>query len=290
MRFTVLIPTYNNGSCIRAAIASVLRQSVHDFELFVVADGAPEETKAIVQEFAEADRRVRLFSFPKGERNGEYSRHMALQEATGESVCYLSDDDFWLPDHLETMGALLRNADFVHTRHMHLTTYFHIFGNQGSLADPVIRQRMLTEKYNLFGLSCSGHRLDAYRRLPVGWSPAPKDVWADLFMWRKWLSAPGMRYDSSSKPTSIHLGRELRLHADPALAPYESIFWYHFFSNSKATDLLRARLPQDESWLSITDILVATRCPTKCMSLSSFLQRIRRRIVCACRNSWNRGA
>ncbi len=258
MRFTVLTPTYNNGACIRAAIASVQRQTLRDYEHFVVADGAPEATLAIVRECAAKDSRIRLFACPKGERNGEASRHMALQEATGEAVCYLSDDDFWLPDHLATMAELLQNADFAHTRHTHLTTYFHIFGNQGSLADPAIRQRMLAEKYNLFGLTCAGHRLDAYRRLPVGWSPAPQDVWSDFFMWRKWLAAPNVRFAGSSKTTSIHLGRELRQHADPALAPYESIFWYHFFSNPKATAVLRARLPADERWVSLTDILTAT--------------------------------
>lgn len=283
MRFTVLIPTYTNGASIRAAIASVQRQSVRDFELFVVADGAPAATQMIVRDLADADKRIKLFSFPKGERNGEASRHSALQEAKGEAVCYLSDDDFWLPDHLATMAKLLKQADFAHTRHMHLTTYFHIFGNQGSLADPAIRQRMLTEKYNLIGLSCAGHRLDAYRRLPIGWSPAPKDVWSDLFMWRKWLSAPNIRFAGSTKPTSIHLGRELRQHADPALTPYESVFWYHFLSHPAAINYLRAKLPSDESWLSLTSVMTAVISRTNHTAWHSLSQRLMRRIVAGIR-------
>ena len=40
MKFTILIPTFDNGVVIRNAIESVLAQTVEDFEVLVVADGA----------------------------------------------------------------------------------------------------------------------------------------------------------------------------------------------------------------------------------------------------------
>ena len=52
---------------------------------------------------------------PKGPRHGELHRHAALQEARGEIVCYLCDDDLWLPDHVERMRALLEEHDFAYT-------------------------------------------------------------------------------------------------------------------------------------------------------------------------------
>ena len=41
------------------------------------------------------------------------------------------------------------------------------------LAIMEFRQRFLDEKFNRFGYSVSGYRLDAYRRLPEGWAPGP---------------------------------------------------------------------------------------------------------------------
>ena len=255
MRFTIIIPTYNNGPTIRAALTSVAFQTVNDYEVFVVADGAPEETHRIVKEYAARDKRIRLLPFAKGERHGEGWRHAALQQATGEAVCYLSDDDFWFPDHLALMANLLQDADFAHTRHVHLLPCFHIYGNTGTFADPAVRERMRKEKFNVIGLTNAAHRLAAYASLPQGWSPAPPDVWTDLYMWRKWLNQPGMRYAASDIATGIHMGRDARQNIDPVTAAHEPLFWLQFFSAPHMIGAFRDLLPRNETWLPMSAIM-----------------------------------
>src|SRR5262245_53977918 len=102
-RATVLIPTFDHADTILRAIASVRQQSEPDFELFVVGDGAPQRTRDIMAGLCAEDRRIRFFDNTKGEANGERHRHAALQQAQGEIVCYLGDDDLWLPHHLAVM-------------------------------------------------------------------------------------------------------------------------------------------------------------------------------------------
>ena len=229
MRFTVLIPTFDHGELIRPAIESVLAQSHTDLELVVVADGSPVLTHDIVREYAARDPRVRLSAHDKGERHGEASRHDVLASSTADAVCYLGDDDFWFPHHLETMSRLLEEADFAHTRLVFLTPTLTIGGYVGDLNDAETRAAMLNQPFNFFGPTVAGHRLDAYRRLPQGWAPAPPDVWTDLHMWRKWLAADGMRLHSSSRVTSIHLPRSARHGIDPALLALEPRTWYEAF-------------------------------------------------------------
>src|SRR6185437_15846190 len=94
---TVLIPTHDHGRTLLRSVPSALAQTVSELEVFVVGDGVPDETRELMTELAAADNRVRFFDNPKGERHGEAHRHAALQEARGEIVCYLSDDDVWLP-------------------------------------------------------------------------------------------------------------------------------------------------------------------------------------------------
>ena len=74
MKFTVLIPTHANGVIIRNAIDSVLEQTLAEFELFIVGDGAPPETLAIMDEYAAGDRRVRAFKYDKGLKMEPYIR------------------------------------------------------------------------------------------------------------------------------------------------------------------------------------------------------------------------
>jgi glycosyltransferase involved in cell wall biosynthesis len=258
MKFTVLIPTFNNGVVIRSAIESVFEQSVGDFEIFVIADGAPRETHDIVEEYASKDTRVRLFQFPKGERHGEAWRHEALQQANSDAVAYLSDDDFWFPDHLETLQSLLAEADFAHTRHAAITPEFEIHHIADRLTDPNIRRRMANERVNIFNFSVPAHRLDAYRRLPVGLSPAPRDIWTDLHMWRKWLAADGVRFAASPVITSLHFSRGARVRT-PAAAEPEVWFWRELFSDPDMLTALRVLTTHGAKPIPASALLAAAR-------------------------------
>lgn len=257
MRFTVLIPTFNNLGTIDCAIRSVQRQTERDFEIFVVSDGAPTETLALVETLAAADSRIRLFRYAKGERHGEAWRHQALQHATGEAVCYLSDDDFWLPDHLATMAELLSSSDFVHTRHTTLRHPWHVHYLAGDLADPILRQQMLESLVNICGLSFAAHRLDAYRSLPEGWAPASADVWTDLNMWRKWLSAPGVRVRSSSRVTALNFPAANRSNATAEYNSSERAFWYGLFDDPPMVSALRVLAPAEEALVPVSAIVEA---------------------------------
>lgn len=259
MRFTVLIPTYNNTRLIRCAIRSVLRQTERNIELLVVSDGAPKATHTIVKRFEAADRRVRLLSFDKGERHGEAWRHAALEQATGDVVCYLSDDDFWFPDHLEIMGRTLHTADFAHTRHTVVSQSGRISGHVGDLADPALRRTMIETRTNIFGLSFAGHRLDAYRKLPVGWSPAPEGLWTDLHMWRKWLSAPGMRFASCQVTTGLNLPAFHRPGVAFSDRLAEQHNWFEIFSEPHMVEALRLVMPEDDTPVTIAKVVVTAR-------------------------------
>jgi GalNAc5-diNAcBac-PP-undecaprenol beta-1,3-glucosyltransferase len=258
MKFTVIIPTFNNGVVVRSAIESILEQTVSDFEIFVVADGAPKETHDLVKQMGAKDKRVRLFQYAKGERHGEAWRHEALKHADSEAVAYLSDDDFWFPDHLETLTNLLKKADFAHTRHAAISPEFEIQHMGEQLTDPRVRERMLREKVNIFNFSVPGHRLDAYRRLPVGWSPAPRDLWTDLHMWRKWLAMDGVRYAASPLITTLHFSRGQRMQAKTAAEP-EVWFWREFFRDPSIRIALRGLTTQGSQPVPMTAVVAAAR-------------------------------
>jgi GalNAc5-diNAcBac-PP-undecaprenol beta-1,3-glucosyltransferase len=200
---TVLVPTHDHGPTLRYSIASALAQTVSDLELLVVGDGAPDVTRELVVELASTDPRVRYFDNPKGARHGEEHRHEALREAQGEIVCYLSDDDLWLPDHVEHMQALLSESDFAHTLPLWVGTDGRIQHWRVDLGLPFFRELLLRGE-NRVPHCCAGHTLELYRRLPAGWRPGPEGLPSDLHMWQQILSVPGCRAVSGSRPTVLH--------------------------------------------------------------------------------------
>lgn len=208
---TVLIPTHNHAEPLRLAVRSVRRQTMTDFELFIVGDGVGDDTRAVVAELAAEDSRIRFFDLPKGPRKGEAHRHTALAEARGRFVAYLGDDDIWFPDHLETLGTVLEDADFGHTMHVGINHKGRFFALPADLANDGFRERLLTKETNCTDMTFAGHTLDAYRRLPHGWRTTPVEFpWIDLYMWRVFLGQPWCRARSLMVPTGICTQTHLR--------------------------------------------------------------------------------
>ena len=207
---TVLMPTHNHAHLIGYSIRSILDQTLSDFELFVVGDGASAETREVVEGLARSDPRIRYFDFPKGQRHGEAHRHVVLQEARGEIVAYCGDDDLWLRGHLASLAKLLDRADFGHMVqvNVHGPEEFAVYG--GSLAESGYWRKVRDGKAAFFGLTVGGHRMSAYRALPIGWSPAPPDIYTDQYMWRKFLRQPGLRFSSCIEASAIHFGSSAR--------------------------------------------------------------------------------
>jgi hypothetical protein len=57
---------------------------------------------------------------------------------------------------------------------------------------------------NGFGLAFAGHRLEAYLRLPEGWTTTPTGLPTDQFMWMKFARQPWCRIRSLQWPVSLH--------------------------------------------------------------------------------------
>ena len=205
--FTILLPVVRPPDMLVHAVASVQAQRRGDFELFVVCDGAPPETVAAAEALASADPRIRVRAFPKGERHGEAHRAEVMREASGRLVAQIGDDDLWLPDHLDELARLLARADFGSL----LQTYVQPDGSlsvlrHADLGDPGVRARMRAETWNFFGPTEAGWRMSAYRALPTGWSPAPRELPTDLFMWRKFLALPEARFATRFAFTALKFG------------------------------------------------------------------------------------
>jgi GalNAc5-diNAcBac-PP-undecaprenol beta-1,3-glucosyltransferase len=200
---TVLVPTHDHGPTLLRSVGSALAQTVEDLEVFVVGDGVPDVTREVMAQLTAADERVRFFDNPKGPRHGEIHRHAALQQAGGEVVCYLSDDDLWLPEHVEHLRALLADADFAHAFPLWIDTEGRPHPWLVDLERPLYRDLLLGGQ-NRIPFSCGGHTLELYRRLPAGWRTTPGGTFTDLYMWAQILSVPGCRAVSGSQPTVLH--------------------------------------------------------------------------------------
>jgi len=208
--FTVLLPVHRGPDLLPFALRSVLDQQRDDFELLVICDGAPPDTARCARDFAAADARITVFDLPKGERNGEAHRDAVLREARGLLVAQIADDDLWFPDHLDELARLLDHCDFGNLTQTEVRPDGRLVPCTADLGHQPTVERMLRERFNFFGPTAAGYRLSAYRGLAERWSPAPREIWTDLYMWRKFLRQPGLRFATRHAITSLSLASPLR--------------------------------------------------------------------------------
>ena len=107
-KVSVIIPTYNRPDRLRTALASVLAQEYRDFQIIVVNDGATPVEPVIAA--CNHEGRITLITHDRN-RGLAASRNTGLRHATGTYVCYLDDDDRFLPDHLRTLVTQLETGD-----------------------------------------------------------------------------------------------------------------------------------------------------------------------------------
>ena len=101
---SVCIPTYLGDKTLGAAIESVLAQTYTDFELIVIDDGSPDDTRAVVERFS--DHRI---VYLRNEKNlgpqGNWNR--CLDVASGDYFKLLPHDDLLHPCCLERQVKVL---------------------------------------------------------------------------------------------------------------------------------------------------------------------------------------
>ena len=164
-----------------------------------MGDGVPAVTREVMDELTRSDSRVRFFDNPKGPRHGELHRHAALQDARGEIVCYLADDDLWRPGHVEEMRRLLAEADFAHSLPFWIDADGGLHHLRIDLGLAYYRELLLGGE-NRIPLSCGAHTMALYRRLPAGWRTTPENTFTDLYMWQQILAVRGCRAVSGTMP------------------------------------------------------------------------------------------
>jgi glycosyltransferase involved in cell wall biosynthesis len=108
---SVVVPTYNGEKFIAAALESVREQCDEATELVIVDDGSTDHTLDIVRDFASV-LPIRLIT-PGRLGNWVAVSNLGLREAIGDWVCFLHQDDLWLPGRLARLRTEMESTKSV---------------------------------------------------------------------------------------------------------------------------------------------------------------------------------
>jgi glycosyltransferase involved in cell wall biosynthesis len=103
---SIVIPAYNAERFIGQTLQSICDQTVTDWECVVVNDGSTDNTAQVVREIAQRDDRIRVIEQINAGPAAARNTGMASVSAGSQFICFMDNDDVWLPDSL----AVLREA------------------------------------------------------------------------------------------------------------------------------------------------------------------------------------
>lgn len=105
---SVIVPVYRVEAYLHRCIASVLGQTLSNFELILIDDGSPDNCGAICDEYAVKDSRVVVVH---QENCGvSAARNHGVRIATGEYVTFIDGDDWVAPEYLEILYSNARRC------------------------------------------------------------------------------------------------------------------------------------------------------------------------------------
>lgn len=100
---SAVIPAFNAGRFLSAAIESVLAQTIPDIEAIVVDDGSTDDTAAVARRYGS---RV---SYLRQENAGvAAARNLGISVSRAELVAFLDSDDTWMPHKIQTQLGVLQ--------------------------------------------------------------------------------------------------------------------------------------------------------------------------------------
>lgn len=103
---SVILPTHNRSRVLSRAMRSVLAQTFCDFELLVIDDGSTDNTRTVVESFADP----RVIYLRQENAGAACARNAAIKASSAPLIAFQDSDDEWLIDKLRLQLATLQCA------------------------------------------------------------------------------------------------------------------------------------------------------------------------------------
>ncbi len=113
-KVSIIIPIYNVEKYVSRCLDALINQTYQNIEIIAVDDKSPDNSREIIQKYAQTDSRIVPVLFEKNS-GVSAARNAGIHVATGEWLCFCDGDDWFEPCFVEKMLSCAKNnhSDYV---------------------------------------------------------------------------------------------------------------------------------------------------------------------------------
>ena len=237
-KVSIIVPIYNTEMYLEECLSSICAQTLADIEIICVDDGSTDKSGAILEHFAELDKRIKVIH--KANSGYGHSMNVGVAAASGEYIGIVESDD-WIPeDMMQTLyeAAEMYEVDFVKAD-------FYRFVRQ---ADGVIRKsyNALSEQaYYYNRVFCPSEEIMSFK--------FPINIWCGIYR-ADFIKRNGIRF-----------------HESPGASFQDNGFWFQTFVLAQRAVLLNKPLYMNRR----DNPLSSVYCPDKVYAICGEYDYIR---------------
>ena len=97
---SIITPSYKSAQFIGETIESIQAQTYTNWELLITDDCSPDNSRDVIQSYANMDSRIKLLILDKNSGAG-VARNTSIKNAKGRYIAFCDSDDRWYPNKLE---------------------------------------------------------------------------------------------------------------------------------------------------------------------------------------------
>ena len=240
---SVLLPTHNQANLLTFAIRSVLAQSFQDFEVLIVGDGCTDNTGDVIRSFN--DSRLKWYDLPKAPNFGYANRNIVLKEAKGKLIAYMTHDDLWLSDHLESFLPFFdnQNIEIVYSRPLWVIPHGMIVPGFFNIEHDPVRAYFL-EVGNQIPSDCFIHRQECF--VKYGYWDESIPMAGDWDFWKRIIKGGGENnFAYLDTPTCLHF--KAHWHQNEYDLHFGFPAWKQAFISGQMPAALKVEIKGDEA-------------------------------------------
>ena len=147
-KVTVYIPTHNYGRYLKAAIESVLKQTMTDWELLVIDDGSTDNTQEVLAEY---ENHPLIHIIAQENKGLNVSNNVAIRLSRAKYIMRLDADDYLDENCLLILANILDQKPEVGLVY---PDYYHV--DEGGEIIEMVRRKKIGEEVELLDLPAHG--------------------------------------------------------------------------------------------------------------------------------------